>query len=91
MASPVVGNSVVEVVTGDPVDILRLPVIIARAVGLLDVEHLHGDGALVGDGTDGASAGDVIAVTVTISLLSDSEEMLDVRVTSLLSWCPHRR
>ena len=71
--------------------ILRLPVIIARAVGLLDVEHLHGDGALVGDGTDGTAAGNVSAVAVTISLLSESEEMLNVKLRSVLWSCPHRR
>ena len=43
---------------------LRLPVIIAGSIGLLDVEHFHIVGALVGDGTDRSTAGDVIAVTV---------------------------
>ena len=46
-------------------------------VGLLDVEHLHGAGAHVGDGADRTTAGDVLAVTVTGSLLSDRNIVSD--------------
>ena len=61
-------------------------------VGLLDVEHFHSAGAHIGDGADRTTAGDVLAVTVTGSLLSDRNIVSAESVLVSLLWsCQHRR